>query len=144
MSVDARVEEFGRTLGEELLEPTRIYVRTVKNLRRDLRITGIAHITGGGITDNLPRILPKRCKAVINTSSWTPPPIFGFLQENGKLSQREMMRTFNNGIGLIVVVSENHAGEALSRLKAMGETAYPIGIIEARGEREEPIQFTGG
>jgi len=144
MSVDVRVEEFGRTLGEELLEPTRIYVNTVKNLRRDLRITGIAHITGGGIVDNLPRILPKRCKAVIDTSSWTPPAVFRLLQEQAKLSQREMMRTFNNGIGLILVVSEDHAAEALSRLKAMGEKAYRIGAIEARAEREEIIQFAGG
>lgn len=143
MSVDVRVEEFGRTLGEELLEPTRIYVNTVKNLRRDLRITGIAHITGGGIVDNLPRILPKRCKAVIDTSSWTPPAVFRLLQEQAKLSQREMMRTFNNGIGLILVVSEDHAAEALSRLKAMGEKAYHIGAIEARAEREEIIQFAG-
>jgi phosphoribosylformylglycinamidine cyclo-ligase len=142
MSIDVRVEEFGRTLGEELLEPTRIYTGSLKNIRRDLRVTGIAHITGGGIVDNLPRILSKRCKAVIDTSSWTPPPIFRFLQERGKLSEREMMRTFNNGIGLILVVAENHAGEALSRLKAMGETAYHIGAIEARVDREEPVQFT--
>ena len=141
MSVHDRVEEFGRTLGEELLEPTKIYVRTVKNLRRDLSIWGIAHITGGGITDNLPRILPKQCKAVIELSSWTPPPIFRFLQEQAKLTGREMMRTFNNGLGLIVVVREDQVAEALSRLNAMGEKAYLIGSIEARAEGEEPIRY---
>ena len=141
MSVHDRVDEFGRTLGEELLEPTRIYVKTIKNLRRDLHVTGIAHITGGGLIDNLPRILPKRCKAVIKTSSWSPPVVFRFLQEQAKLSQREMMRTFNNGIGLVMVVREEHAGEALSRLKAMGERAYHIGCVEARADREEAIQF---
>jgi len=141
MSVHDRVEEFGRTLGEELLEPTKIYVRTVKNLRRDLSIWGIAHITGGGITDNLPRILPKQCKAVIELSSWTPPPIFRFLQEQAKLTGREMMRTFNNGLGMIVVVREDQVSEAISRLNAMGEKAYAIGSIEARAEGEEPIRY---
>jgi phosphoribosylformylglycinamidine cyclo-ligase len=141
MSIHDRVEEFGRTLGEELLEPTRIYVRTFKNLRRDLRISGVAHITGGGITGNLPRILPKQCKAVIEMSSWTPPPVFRFLQERAKLSRWEMMRTFNNGLGMIVVIREDQAAEALSRLNASGEKAYPIGSIEARSEDEEPIHF---
>jgi phosphoribosylformylglycinamidine cyclo-ligase len=141
MSVHARVEEFGRTLGEELLEPTRIYVKTVKAMRRDFHITGIAHITGGGITENLPRILPKQCKAVIRTSSWTPPPVFQFLQREGNLSFHEMMRTFNNGLGLIMVVSEKQTAEALSRLNGLGETAFHIGSIESRAEKEEPIEF---
>ncbi len=141
MSVHDHIEEFGRTLGEELIEPTRIYARTIKNMRRDFRITGIAHITGGGLVDNLPRILPRQCKAVIHTSRWTPPPIFQFLQHQGNLTLREMMRTFNNGLGLIMVVSEEHTNEALSRLKAMEEKAFHIGSIEARKEKEEPIQF---
>lgn len=141
MSVHDRVEEFGRTLGEELLEPTRIYVRTIKNLVRDLRVSGMAHITGGGITDNLPRILPKQCKAVVQLSSWTRPAIFPFLQERAKLSRWEMMRTFNNGLGLIMVLHQDHASDALSRLKAMGEKAFHIGSIEAKSEGEEPIQF---
>ena len=81
MSVDDYVEDFGRTLGEELLEPTRIYINTIKNLRRDFKIYGISHITGGGLIDNPPRILPKACKAVIKKSSWTPQPIFSYLQK---------------------------------------------------------------
>jgi phosphoribosylformylglycinamidine cyclo-ligase len=141
MSVEDYVEEFGRTLGEELLTPTRIYAKPIRNMSRDFRITGIAHITGGGLTDNLPRILPEQCKAVINTSSWTPPPVFQYLQKAGRLSFVEMMRTFNNGLGLIMVVNDDDAGEALSRLKAMGETAYHIGSVESRHDKEEPIQF---
>ena len=141
MSVDDYVEEFGRTLGEELLTPTRIYAKSIKTLIRDFRIEGIAHITGGGITDNLPRIFPAQCKAVIRTSSWTPPPIFRYLQKAGGLSPAEMMRTFNNGLGLILVMNDDDAGEAISMLKAMGETAYHIGSVESRSADEAPIHF---
>ena len=142
MSVGDWVEEFGRTLGEELLEPTRIYSRTIRNMRRDFRIYGISHITGGGLIENLPRILPKQCKVIINPSSWTPSPIFQYMQKVGKLSSREMMRTFNNGLGLVMVVSEENTDEVLLRLKAMGETAYHIGSVEARRANEDPVQFT--
>lgn len=142
MSVDDWVDEFGRTLGEELMEPTRIYSRTIRNMRRDFRIYGLSHITGGGLVENLPRTLPKQCKVTIDSSSWTPPPIFQYLQKIGKFSSREMMRTFNNGLGLVMVVSEEETDEALLRLKAMGETAYHIGSVEARDEKEEPIQFS--
>jgi phosphoribosylformylglycinamidine cyclo-ligase len=141
MSIDDYVEEFGRSLGEELLEPTRIYSRTITNLGRDFHMYGIAHITGGGIVDNLPRILPKQCKAVINTSSWTVPPIFQYLQEAGKIPVDEMRRTFNNGLGLVIVISEEDTSEVLLRLKAMGENSFLIGSVEARDDNEEAIQF---
>jgi phosphoribosylformylglycinamidine cyclo-ligase len=141
MSVDAHVDEFGRTLGEELLEPTRIYSTAITNLRRDFNIYGISHITGGGLMDNLPRILPKQCKAVINTSKWTPPPIFQYLQRAGNIPTKDMMRTFNCGLGLVIVVSEQETSEVLLRLKAMGEIAYHIGSVEARDEEEAVIQF---
>ena len=143
MSVDDYVEDFGRTLGEELLEPTRIYARTISNLRRDFRIYGISHITGGGLIDNPPRMLPARCKAVIDRSTWTPQPIFNYLQRVGQLSDHEMMHTFNNGLGLLIVVNEEEADEVLLRLKAMSETAYCIGTIESREEGEEAVLFTG-
>ncbi|MFP4085467.1 MAG: phosphoribosylformylglycinamidine cyclo-ligase [Desulfobacteraceae bacterium] len=142
MSTDDYVQDFGRSLGEELLEPTRIYTRAVTNLRRDFRIYGISHITGGGLIDNPPRILPKRCKAVIDRSTWTPDPIFQYIQKAGNIADREMLRTFNNGIGLLIVVGEDEAGEALLRLKAMGETAYVIGSIQERDEDEPQVQFT--
>jgi phosphoribosylformylglycinamidine cyclo-ligase len=142
MSVSDRVPEFGRTLGEELLEPTRIYTRAITNLRRDFQIYGISHITGGGLVENLPRILPAQCKAVIRTSSWSPQPIFQVLRREGGLSPREMMRTFNNGIGLVLVVSEQELDEVLLRLKAMGETACHLGAVVERGEEEDPIEFT--
>jgi phosphoribosylformylglycinamidine cyclo-ligase len=143
MSVSDYVEDFGRTLGEELLEPSKIYIRTINNLRRDFRLYGIAHITGGGLIDNIPRVLPKPCKAIIKLNSWTVPPVFTYLQEAGKIPPVEMMRTFNNGLGLVIVVSEEDSSEILPRLKAMGETAYHIGVVETREQNEEPVQFVG-
>ena len=142
MSVNDYVEDFGRTLGEELLEPTRIYANTIKNLRRDFKIYGISHITGGGLIDNPPRILPKACKAVIKKSSWTPQPIFSYLQKAGRVSDWEMLRTFNNGLGLVLVVSEEQTNEVLLRLEAMGEAAYHIGSVESRDDNEEALQFS--
>lgn len=142
MSVDSYVEEFGRTLGEELLEPTRIYARTISNLRRDFNIYGISHITGGGLTDNLPRILPKQCKVVINRATWTPQPIFSYIKKAGKIPDDEMVRTFNCGLGLVIVVGEEDCGEVLLRLKAMGEAAYQIGSVESRDDKETAIQFS--
>jgi len=141
MSVKEYVPDFGRTLGEELLEPTRIYSRAISNLRRDFRIFGISHITGGGLTDNLPRILPKPCKVIIDRSTWNVPPVFTFLQKAAQISDDEMMRTFNNGLGLVIVVNEEETSEVLLRLKAMGETAYHIGRIESREEDEGLVQF---
>jgi phosphoribosylformylglycinamidine cyclo-ligase len=142
MSVHDYVQDFGRTLGEELLEPTKIFARTIKNITREFRIHGMAHITGGGLIGNLPRILPEQCKVVISTSSWTPPPIFQYLQSRGKLSSWEMMRTFNSGIGLVMVANKENTADIISRIKAMGQDAYHIGTVESRNDKEKPIQFT--
>ena len=143
MSVEDYVEDFGRTLGEELLEPTKIYVKTIRALRRDFHIYGVSHITGGGLIDNLPRILPRQCKALIDRSSWTPNPIFQYLQKAGKIPEHDMMRTFNNGLGMVIVVSEEDCNEIISRLKAMGEVACNIGSVAPRDEKEESVQFIG-
>ena len=142
MSVSDYVGEFSRTLGEELLEPTRIYSRTITNLKRDFHIQGIAHITGGGLIDNIQRILPNRCKAIIDKSSWPVPPIFPYLKNAGNIPENEMMRTFNNGLGLVIIVSEEESHEVLIRLEAMGENAYLIGEVRSRDDDESAIQFT--
>ena len=142
MSVGDYVEEFGRTLGEELLAPTRIYSKTIRNVIRNYRISGIAHITGGGLVDNVPRILPKQCKAIVNPSAWTIPPVFEFLRQAGKLSFKDLVRTFNCGLGMVMIVNGEDTDEVLSRLRAMGETAYHVGEVASREEDEEPIQFT--
>ncbi len=141
MNVDSYIEELGRTLGEELLEPTKIYVKVVESVKRDFHIYGIVHITGGGFLENIPRILPKRCKAVIRRSSWEPQPIFKLVQKLGKISDMEMMRVFNNGIGMILITHKDEVEDMIERIRGMGESAYHIGWIEIREEGEDPVQF---
>jgi phosphoribosylformylglycinamidine cyclo-ligase len=131
LKVEDKIDDLGRTIGEELLEPTKIYSEIVRHLLRDFPIHGIAHVTGGGIVDNLPRIIPSSCKAIIEDGSWEIPPIFHFLQQAGKLSAQEMQRTFNNGIGMILVVPAGAAISIVEFLNAMQEKAYIIGDIEA-------------
>jgi phosphoribosylformylglycinamidine cyclo-ligase len=133
--------ELGGPLGEELLKPTRIYVETVLNLRRDFPISGICHVTGGGLTDNLPRILPKSCRAVIRLHSWPVPPIFQLLHSLGNIPEEEMLRTFNNGVGLALVVADHLVDDVTQRLEALGEMAYVIGEISARKEDEAPLVY---
>jgi phosphoribosylformylglycinamidine cyclo-ligase len=138
LTVDSHVPELGRTLGEELLTPTKIYSETIQNIIRDLPVLGLAHITGGGIADNLIRIIPKTCKVVIEKTSWEVPPVFPFLQQAGNISNKEMMRTFNNGIGLIAVVPEKAAQDVMERLNAMKEKAFLIGeVIERKNSRSQ-------
>lgn len=132
LKVTDRVDVLGKTIGEELLEPTKIYSEILRHLLRDFPIHGIAHVTGGGIQENLPRILPSSCKAVIHEGSWEVPPVFHFLREAGKLSALEMRRTFNNGIGMILVTPANAAQGIMEFLLAMNEKAYAIGEIVAR------------
>ena len=141
MDLGKRVEEIGEVLGEELLRPTRIYVKTVLNLVRDFKIGGIAHITGGGITGNLPRVIPSGCKAIVHKGTWEVPPIFPFLKTKGNISEDEMLKTFNNGIGMILIVRNKEAGEILERLHSMGERAFLIGEVGKAEKGEEPIEY---
>ncbi len=127
------IAELGHTLGEELLKPTKIYSETIQHLIKDLPIHGLAHITGGGIEDNLLRILPRACEVEIRRESWDTPPIFDFLKKAGNVEEAEMLRTFNNGIGMIAVVPGSASQDVLERLTAMNEKAYLIGeIVECR------------
>jgi len=132
LTVETHMPEFGRTLGEELLTPTKIYSETVQHIIRDLPVLGLAHITGGGLSDNLLRIIPKGCNVLIRKDSWEVPPVFHFLQKAGNISTPEMLRTFNNGIGLIAVVPEKHAQDVFERLNGMNERAFFIGEIVER------------
>lgn len=141
MDLHQRVDEIGGPLGEELLRPTKIYVRPVLNLIRDFHIRGIAHITGGGITGNLPRVIPKGCKAVIHRGTWEVPPIFHLIKEKGEISEEEMLRTFNNGIGMILIVKSKEAEEILSRLHSLGEKAFLIGEIGKAETEQESIEY---
>ncbi len=140
-AVGDHVPELGGPLGEELLKPTRIYVETVLNLLRDFPVSGISHITGGGLTDNLPRVLPKGCQAVLHRGSWPVPAIFGFLRARGGIPEEDMLRTFNNGIGMAVVVAEELVGEVLIRLQGLHEQAYVIGEVTARKEGDPPLVY---
>jgi phosphoribosylformylglycinamidine cyclo-ligase len=139
--VSDEIPQLGGLLGDELLKPTRIYVETVLNLLRDFPLSGISHITGGGLTDNLPRILPKSCRAVIRRQSWPVPPIFHFLKEQGNIPEAEMLRTFNNGIGLALVVDEKLVADVMLRLQGLGEQAFVIGEVAARKNDEPPVAY---
>ncbi len=126
---DARI---GATLAIELLlEPTRIYVKPILALMEELEVKGLAHITGGGITENIPRVLPENLDAEIDTSTWKHGPVFDFLQEQGLIATDEMRRTFNCGVGMIVIVSDDSAEQALELLREHGEQAWRIGRIVA-------------
>jgi phosphoribosylformylglycinamidine cyclo-ligase len=120
LTVDAHVPELGRTVGEALLEPHRSYLSIIQPLLDGGRIKGMAHITGGGITDNLPRVLPHGTGAVVRRKSWEVPPIFRFLQDAGRVGDDEMLRTFNMGIGLIVVTTPDHSEPLIGELAARG------------------------
>lgn len=118
------------TLGESLLTPTRIYIPVLKNLRAALPVHAIAHITGGGLIDNLPRVLPPFTNALINRQSWTPPEIFQWLQRQGQIDSSEMFRAFNMGVGLIICVAPSHAETALEIIHSSGEKGWVIGEIQ--------------
>ena len=122
---------------QALFEPTRIYVKPVLKVLRKVRIKGLAHITGGGITGNVPRILPKKTRAVIRKNSWPRPEVFQWLQRAGNVEEDEMHRVFNCGIGMAVVVAAADAKRAAAALRAAGETVYEIGSIE-KGPGGEP------
>lgn len=127
------------TLGEKLLAPTRIYVKSLLQLNEKVNIHALSHITGGGLLENIPRVLPEGVKAVINANSWQRPAVFDWLQEQGNVEDTEMYRTFNNGIGMVVVVAAAEAEAALELLKQAGEDACLIGQIEAKAADEDIV-----
>ena len=129
LGLDETLPGAGKSVADELLTPTRIYVKSILNLLRDFRINGIAHITGGGLLENVPRVLPHGCKAVINRNSWTVPVLFQLLQDGGNVEDAEMLRTFNCGIGMVLAVPEEEAEEILIRLAGLSEQAFIIGEI---------------
>ena len=127
-----------RTLADALLCPTRIYVKPLLALMKALPVKGMAHITGGGLTENIPRVLPASVKAVVDSSTWARPKLFQWLQHEGQVAESEMHRVFNCGIGMVVVIERQHVNEALALLQAAGESAVEIGRIEARRADEAP------
>ncbi len=132
LGIHDNVNDLDLSIGMELLRPTRIYVKSILNLIKNFSIKGIIHITGGGYVDNIPRILPRQCRAVIIKDSWDIPPIFAIIKEMGNIDETEMYRVFNMGIGMMIVVPEKEASEVIERLGILGERAYTIGFIEKR------------
>ncbi len=133
----------GKPLGKALLEPTRIYVKPLLKLIREIGVNAMSHITGGGLQENIPRVLPDNCKAVIDTSAWEIPAVFQWLQQQGNVEAYEMYRTFNCGVGMIVAVPADKADAALKLLNDEGETAFVVGNVALVEGDEERVELTG-
>ncbi|ETT61766.1 phosphoribosylaminoimidazole synthetase [Paenibacillus sp. FSL R7-277] len=138
--LDEVVPELGAPLADVLLAPTRIYVKPLLALLEQLPVKGMAHITGGGFIENIPRVLPENVNVEINYGSWPIQPVFSLMQSKGQVSNRDMFTTFNMGVGLVLVVAEADGERALELLKASGEEAYRIGTVT---EGERIVTFTG-
>jgi phosphoribosylformylglycinamidine cyclo-ligase len=137
-NADLQQDFAGSTLGATLLQPTRIYVKPLLALMQQVEIHALAHITGGGIVENLPRVLPDGSKAVIQNNAWPRPEIFNWLQSQGGVQDNEMWRTFNCGLGMIMCVSAEHSQQAMELLVKQGEQAFIIGQIEAAESGKSP------
>ncbi|MCC2956942.1 phosphoribosylformylglycinamidine cyclo-ligase [Massilia sp. IC2-477] len=131
---DLEADFHGRKLADVLMAPTRIYVKPLLALMQSMEVKGMVHITGGGLVENIPRVLADNLTAVLDAKSWTLPPLFQWLQQHGGVADAEMHRVFNCGIGMTVIVSKENADAAMAQLQAAGETVYRIGEIRAREE----------
>ena len=132
----------GTTLGKALMEPTRIYVKALLAALKNIQINALCHITGGGLTENIPRVLPANTKAVIDSNSWELPAVFQWLQEQGNVTAEEMYRTFNCGVGMVVCVPSDQVDAALTELSQPNEPAFVIGQIATADTDEKQVQFT--
>ena len=139
LSIGSKPEGYKKDVGSMLIAPTRIYVKPVRGLMKEVDICGMAHITGGGFTENIPRVIPKGLKAVIKKGSWKMPPVFKLIQDGGSIDEDEMLRTFNCGIGFIMVVREKDAEKALVKIKRLGERPYLIGTIAKSKKDAKPF-----
>ena len=141
LPLEKKAEGLDEILGVELLKPTRIYVKPILNLIKNFNIRGIVHITGGGFIDNIPRIVPDPCRAVIRRGSWAVPPIFDLIKTVGNVDENEMLRVFNMGIGMMIIVAEKDEHEIVDRLEKLGEKAYTLGTIEKRNSNQPTVSF---
>jgi phosphoribosylformylglycinamidine cyclo-ligase len=133
-----------RTLGEALLTPTRIYVKPLLALLEQVEVHALAHITGGGLPENLPRVLPDQCRAVIEGDSWRLPEVFAWLREQGNVTQAEMLRTFNCGVGMVICVAPEESEKSLQLLRDAGESAWQLGRIEPADVGLPEVEIRGG
>ena len=141
LTVGSTLPDLDGPLGEALLTPTRIYAKQILALVKEFRIKGIAHITGGGITENLPRVLPKGVRAKINRKTWTVPPIFQTLSKLGQVDREEMYRVFNMGIGLILIVPSQSATAVLNKAAELGDVGWKIGEIVGSSGTEPEVEY---
>jgi len=133
---DLEADFHGRKLADVLMAPTRLYVKPLLALMQAMEVKGLVHITGGGLVENIPRVLQDGLTAVLDATSWTMPPLFQWLQQHGGVLDAEMHRVFNCGIGMTVIVSKENADAAMAQLQAAGETVYRIGAIRVRADGE--------
>ena len=143
LPLDGHIEELGRTLGEELLEPTRIYAKDCLALTAECNVSTFCHVTGGGLAGNLERVIPEGLTAEVNRSTWTPGQIFKTIASVGKVSLEEMEKTFNMGVGMIAVVAPEDRERALAMMAARHVDAWELGTIRAAGEGEERVIMNG-
>jgi phosphoribosylformylglycinamidine cyclo-ligase len=139
--VESRLSDLDQPLGEVLLTPTRIYAKQILTLAAEYPVKGIAHITGGGLTENVPRILPSGCVARLHRGSWPAPPIFSLLKKIGRIDVEEMHRVFNMGIGLVLVTSASQADGLIARAAELGDKGFKIGEIIAGGTGEPRVEY---
>ena len=139
--IDDNIPELNKTVGEALIEPTIIYVKVIKNILKDFKIKGIAHITGGGFYDNIKRILPKSCRAKLDLSNYVIPNIFKYIKNVADVTSHEMFRTFNCGIGMVMITKKTEAEEVMYRAKAVGNDAFVIGEVVRKKAKEAPVKI---
>ena len=140
---DANLPGSSQRLGEALLAPTRIYVKSIIQVISEFKIDGLAHITGGGLSENITRIMPDELGVEIDVSAWQRPAVFDWLQSNGDIADEEMLRTFNCGIGMVLLVEEELAQAISNRLEALGEKVFPIGHVFMKHDQQTGIRFRG-
>ena len=143
LNVNSKIKAMNTTIGEELLKPTRIYVKSIRTLLRQYRlkkvIKGMAHITGGGLVENIPRVLPEGCSVKIKKGSWPIPKIFGVIQDKGNIDEDEMYNVLNMGIGMVLIVSKHFAPSIMKKLKRMKEEAFIIGKVVKGNKKVEIV-----
>ncbi|WP_116110246.1 phosphoribosylformylglycinamidine cyclo-ligase [Amycolatopsis ruanii] len=144
MPLEGHVEEFGRTLGEEMLEPTRIYAKDCLALAAEADVRTFAHITGGGLEANLARVIPAGLRAELERSTWTPAPVFALIQQRGKVERAEMEKTFNMGVGMVAVVGSEDVDRALAVLTARHVPAWVLGEVRTTEDADAPGAVLAG
>jgi phosphoribosylformylglycinamidine cyclo-ligase len=142
LNVHDSVAGLDESIGAALLRPTKIYVKSLLKLLKSFNVKGLVHITGGGFLDNIPRILPPPCCAIIRKGAWDIPAIFNVIREMGRIEEQEMFRVFNMGIGMIVIVSEKESADVMERLEMLGEKAYFLGSVEMTGADQPQVMLT--